>query len=262
MWVSVAILLAGLIGFMVWSERAGEGVTQVATTTPSTVGTSTTIQTSVGGITANGNYKIEVIPNTPSVPAPSFRAPIVFASSVATNVKDVIQQNANIYIERIAKDKTDLKSWIDLGTMHKMAGDYTGAEIIWAYIAKVAPQNSIAVLNLADLYANFKIDYKKAEANYVKAMTLAPNDTSIYANLFGLYNGPYKASVATAESTLKKGIAANPLATDLKVLLARYYKSMGKAAEAKAEFSAAAQSAKDQGQTDLAVQITAEGAQL
>ena len=106
---------------------------------------------------------------------------------------------------------------------------------------------------------NFLHDYTKAEANYLVGIKDAPSTTAFYKDLFSLYTTTsYKPSNTAAENILKQGISANPKSVDLQMTLARYYKSLGRAADAKAEYDAAIANAKSQNQSDLAAQIQAE----
>ncbi len=211
----------------------------------------------VSGVTGTGNFTVELAP-TQLPPAPDFRAPIAFSADVTLDVRAAIQKNADVYIARIAKNAGDLQSWIDLATVHKMGGDYKTPETFWTYVTKAAPKNSVAFANLGDLYANFLHDYAKAEANYRVVISLDPSDTSPYTALFTLYSNVYKKGTSAAEDILKQGIKAAPQSVDLQVILARYYRSSGRTAEARAEYDAAIASARAQGQTSLATQIQEE----
>lgn len=211
----------------------------------------------VSGVTGTGDFTVEVVPqNLP--PAPDFRTPIAFSSDIAEDVRTQIQATADTLIGRISNDSADLLSWIDLGMMHKIGGDYKGAEVLWIYVSKAAPANSIAFQNLGDLYQNFLKDYPKAESNFLTAIKITPNDPNPYRALFSLYTSVHKVGTSAAENILKQGIQANPQSIDLQVILARYYKSVGRTAEAKAEYDAAIANAQAQGQLSLAAQVQDE----
>jgi tetratricopeptide (TPR) repeat protein len=170
-------------------------------------------------------------------------------------------RNATL-VAQIAANETDAAAWINLGALRKINNDYRGAEAAWIYVTKLYPSNSTAYANLGDLYMNFLHDYTRAETNYLLATKYAPTDASLYQTLFTLYTSTsYKPSATAAEDILKKGIAANPRAIDLEVVLARYYKSLGRIADAKVQYDAAIANAKSQGQTALAAQIHEEEGQ-
>lgn len=261
-WIGTALVVIALAGggIFLFIQSAREPAGSVATSTSSLASSTLNLvgTHNVSGVTGTGDFSVELVPSAALPPAPDFRAPIVFSPTIGADVRAQIQSNADIFIGRIAKDPNDLRSWIDLGTMHKMGGDYKGAETIWLYVGKVAAKNSIAFQNLGDLYQNFLKDYLKAESNFLTAIKNTPNDTNPYRALFELYTSVYKTGTSAAENILKQGIQANPQSVDLQVMLARYYKSAGRTAEANAQYDAAIANAKSQGQTDLAAQIQSE----
>lgn len=248
-----------LIGVFLFARSSYSPSGTSATTTGLATSTITFPETrTINGVTGTGDFTVETVPMADLPSAPDFRAPIKFSSTIAPEVKTQIQAEADILIGRISNDSSDLRSWIDLGTLHKMAGDYKGAETIWLYVSKVAPTNSIAFQNLGDLYQNFLKDYAKAESNFLTAIKNSPNDTNPYRALFQLYTTVYKVGTPAAESILKEGTSAAPKAVDLQVLLARYYKAHGDTAQANAEYDAAIANANSQGETSLGSQIQAE----
>jgi len=263
MWYRIiAIVIVILVGaaalFLLLRKQPQSPAATNATSTPTTQSTSTPKQKTVSGVTGTGNFTVELVPNVKLPRAPDFRMPIAFSSDIAAEVKTQIQNNSNILIDRIAKNANDMRSWIDLGTMHKMAGDYKGAETFWVYVTKAAPKNSIAFQNLGDLYKGFLVDYPKAESSYLTAIKIDPADTNPYRALFELYTIAYKKGTSAAEDILKQGISVNSQSVDLQVVLARYYKSLGRTQDAKVEYDLAIQNAKSQGQNALASQIEQE----
>jgi tetratricopeptide (TPR) repeat protein len=195
---------------------------------------------------------------------PSFTQPISFAAGIPANVKAALNTQFADVSSQLAKNPTQVDLWLGLGTLRKMGGDYQGAIEDWNYVGKDGNSlSSVAYGNLADLYLNFVKNYPQAEASYKAAIALNPAYPDYYQGLFTLYTTTsYKPSPTAAEDILKQGIAANPKAVDLQVTLAVYYKSLGRTADAKAEFDAAIANAKSQGQTDLAAQIQAEESSL
>ena len=158
-----------------------------------------------------------------------------------------------------ASTQAQLAALIDLGTADKGKDDYAGAEAAWIQATQIAPNNYVAFANLGDLYMNFLHDYAKADANYQAAIKDAATQPALYGDLFTLYTTTsYKPTATAAEDILKKGIAANPNAVELQVSLARYYKTLGRTADAKAEYDAAITNAKSQGETSLAAQLQTE----
>lgn len=247
----------------------------VATTTPTTNKTSAASSTipnvqinlapTTSATSPSGTYTVKAIPlssgtNAPAVP--NYKKSFTCIASISAAQCATLQSQAVTLEVAIAKNNQDLLAWINLGTVHKTAGDYQSAIIYWQYMANMYPTNPVAFSDLADMYMNFVKDYPKAEANYFAAIKAYPIDPSAYKNLFVLYTTTsYTGGVGAAEAILKQGITANPKAVDLEVTLARYYKSLGRTADAKAEFDVAIKNAQAQGNTALASQIQQEAIQ-
>lgn len=156
-------------------------------------------------------------------------------------------------------DAVQASLWI--GSSYKQAGNYAGAERAWLKTTLKWPNDPTAYNNLGDLYLAYLKDYPKAEASYRSVIRLDPHDVNAYRTLLGLYTAtPYHPSPTAAEDILKQGIATNPKAIDLQVLLARYYRDSGRIAEAKVEYDTAIANARAQGQIDIAAQIQQEKA--
>lgn len=246
------LILGGGLWFVLGKAPAGTGASAT-----STAATSTTATTTVNGVTGTGSFTVsgdDVVDLTP----PDFRAPIRFSAGTSADVRAAINARDAQIVSTLEKNTFDLGAWIDLGTIRKMAGDYKGAETAWLFVAKAAPNNSVAYNNLGDLYMNFLPDYPKAEAMYLKTIAIDKTLVGSYETLATLYEHFYKIQTTAAEDILKKGIAANPTSVDLKATLARYYTSQKMTDKAKAEYQAAIDTANAQGQTDLAASLKAE----
>lgn len=213
---------------------------------------------STGAVTVGAQGDITGQPvATPGVVAPDFKAPITCTLAADACVQ-VRKQQADI-ISTLTASKTDFESWITLGTLYKMSGDYKNAAIMWEYVSAIYPQNITSFANLGDLYTNFLKDYPKAAAAYTQEIKNSPTNLDAYKSLFQIYTSTsYTGEVGAAEKVLKQGIVANPKATELHITLARYYRSLGRTADAKAQYAAAIESAQSQGQTALAAEIKKE----
>jgi tetratricopeptide (TPR) repeat protein len=247
-----AVLVLGFIGVALTMRSQTSMPVGMATSTP----VSTSTQTH-DGVTGTGNFTVSqdgVIDLTP----PDFRKPIEFSSTITADVKTALQKAASTLSDRLAKDSLDLKSWINLGTVRKMGGDYKGSEAAWLFVTKAAPQDTIAYNNLGDLYAYYLKDYAKAEHAYLTAIKLNPQEAGAYRELSSLYINVYKKNTSAAEDILRKGIAVAPDSIDMHVILARYYKAAGRTDDAKAQFDAAIAVAQKAGNTDAVTQLKAE----
>lgn len=262
--VVVLIIAIGIAAYLYMHQthKAPVSGTGVATSTIPTSQATVASSTASG---ATGAYTIQALPlptGTKLPPAPNYKLAITCTSAISTSQCSTLQSEAVTLQSRITKNGQDLQSWINLGTLHKTAGDYQTAILYWQYMTKMYPDNPAAFNNLGDIYTNFVKDYSKAESNYLTAIKVFPSDPAPYKNLFVLYTTTsYTGGVGAAEAILKKGIVANPKAVDLEVTLARYYKSLGRTADSKAAFDAAISSAQSQGQTQLATQIQQEAIQ-
>jgi hypothetical protein len=246
------------------------------------VGTTTSVQTPASASTANpakdatvatpfgtlgvtGGGKIEVVqtPANPSVPAPSYVKPLVFSESITSDIKTALTAQFTENQKILAKNKFDFNAWIDLGMLRKLAGDYQGAKEIWEYVGKVWPQNTLSFANLGDLYQNFLHDYAKADASYKLALKNNPSDATLYRALFDLYsNTTYKPTATAAVDILTAGVAKNPAALDLHVLLARYYVKAGNPSAALIQYDAAIALSHEQGNTAAESDLKTEAAPL
>lgn len=233
-WVIVGVISAlVVIGGVLIIKHGFEGPSAVATSSAAVVGgnaaTSTpaintpTITITKSGVTGTGSFKVSL--DTGNVPpSPDFRGSLVCASSVPAEACSALQKQAELLGKQIAKNTTDFGSWINLGVVRKMAGDYAGAISAWNYLTEIYPTaDSRPYANMGDVYMNFTKDYSKAEVNFLKAVKLNLHDTSLYVDLYMLYANPASAlhSTSSARAILQKGVTANPNADDLKQWLAR-----------------------------------------
>lgn len=218
---------------------------------------SPTNRTESGLVTTGGGYGVS-LDNTIELPMPpDFRTPVVFSADVGSDVRTIITQRLAALRQKLSGDSYDLAAWTDLGTLHKMAGDYAGAETAWVFITKAAPTHPTAYANLADLYMNFLKDYPKADAMYKKVIALSPDAVDAYISESLLYEGFYKAG-GNPETVLKSGLAANKSSVELNLALARYYTRTGRTADAKEAYQKSVEIAQTSGNAALATQIKAE----
>lgn len=256
-WIIGLVLAAAVLAGGIYAIHR-----HASSASPAPGGSASTTTQTIDGLTITGPGGATVSIDT-SVPAPDYHKPVAFASSVPQNTRTAVNAALVQVQAALAKDPHDFNSWVSLGTLYKVGGDYPDALAIWNYVSQAWPTNIVTPLDLGDLYANFLHDYAKAEADYKLAIQRAAADTNAYRDLFQLYTQTsYKPSGSAAENVLKQGIAAAPQAVDLHVLLARYFVLEGRTADAKAQFDAAISSAQSQGQTSLASQIQAEEAAL
>ncbi len=254
--VALLFIVGGM--YLFWNSSSLQ--TDTAATTTQQISTTTLVVS-----TPHGTYTLEQLPEKPraGVVAPNFKAPISFSSSTDAEVQAALNAKFVQLQAAISKDKTDFNAWIALGGIYKMGGDYARAATIWEYVSKAWPMNAVSYGNLGDMYMNFTHDYKKAETAYLTEIKNNPDHISAYINVFDLYtSGLYTPSANAGEQVLIKGVLANPKSIELHMALARYYKSLGKTAEARGQYDLSYSLAKEQNQTALVDQIAAEEAGL
>lgn len=228
----------------------------INTATTTSLGTSTPNF----GLASDGeNGHINILSNKAVIKAPDFTRPLVIKDKLTDAQKNVILKEYAKIQAVLQKDPMSFNEWIAMGSSNLIVGNYSAAKEYWEYASQQWGGNYVSYNNLGDLYMNYLKDFPKAEQNWLTAINNKPDDTNPYRNLFTLYTETsYKPTNSAAEDILKKGIAANPRAVDLQVLLARWYTKIDRTADAKATYEAAIQNALRQGQTALANNIKAE----
>lgn len=217
---------------------------------------------SVATDTPGYTVKVGTLNSKDLPPAPNMSKKVVFADSVAQDVRAAILSGLDAKRSLLAKSPYDFNAWVSLGTLYQMAGDYNQAKAIWEYVTKLYAQNTVTHGNLANLYDAYLHDYAKAESEYLLAIKNDPGNSQNYRNLSDMYTYRYKQNTSSAEDILKQGIAASPDSIDLKVLLARYYVAKNRPTDARAMFESAIKTATDQHQTAIAQQLQAEEAAI
>ena len=224
----VALLaLGGVIWLNVLPRVTGTGeVSQISSSTVAT--TTTTFENEGIQVTAPQGAKVEIIPDPISkgqkiIPVPKIQRSIVFASDISPEARQKIQVRADEIAAILQKDSSNLFAWLDLGMLRQSAGDYAGAREAWNYVTAVDPGNIAGIMNLANLDALHLKNVPAAIMLYTKAISFSPKTPDIYRRMYDIY-------VSIGERTksidiLKKGIASNPAAYELMVLLARDYRA-------------------------------------
>lgn len=104
----------------------------------------------------------------------------------------------------------------------KLKGDYQAAAEIWERVAVAWPGDFTVFNNLGNLYGYYLRDYKKAEADFIRAIKNGPTQIYIYRSTYEFYRFILKDDVK-AKAILRQGIAANPgSSADLRYLLDHY----------------------------------------
>lgn len=173
----------------------------------------------------------DVVPTVSFVPvtagntlkAPDLNRAITFPPSMTeTDRKSFIDTITTLKTE-LEKDPTSFVHWNDLGIYRKQLGDYEGAEEIWIYLTKAAPQVPDAYINLGDLYMYYVHDNAKAEPMFLKVVEVAPRLEEGYRRAVDFYVTALN-DKERALSFLRKSVEKYP---DMKVPLEPLIKSLG-----------------------------------
>ncbi len=120
----------------------------------------------------------------------------------------------------------DFRVWYKLGMVRKMLNDYQGAAEAWEEAAKIAPDNSAPLVNLADLYTFFLKDYGKAEEAYAKAINVYPS-VDYYRSFADFYRISMPDNHDRVEQVIQQALQVFPNHQDLVSYLATYFKEKG-----------------------------------
>lgn len=159
---------------------------------------------------------------TPSVSLPDLKRSVSVPSYFPENAKKIITEKIAKSVALLQKDPTNFGEWLNLAISRKTIDDYEGAKIIWEFLVKTNPTDSISYINLANLYGYYLNDPQKAETQYLKAISLNPTQITFYRSAADFYRDVLKDS-AKARAILQQGIDKNPgTSQDLKAILPNY----------------------------------------
>ena len=204
--VAVIILVLAVLGFLAWHEREAAmtpGQTSSATSTGVSINISSSTITS-----SNSGYTINPVYATSSISAPNYEAPLVFSDPTLTASEETSLQSEFAQAQAgIKQSPSDFGSWIELGILHKEAGDYQGAATDWNYVTQIYPSDPTAFADLGDLYATYLNEPSQGIVDYKEAIKLDPtHEVSFYENLAQIYIS--ENDTADAKTTLEQGISA------------------------------------------------------
>lgn len=153
---------------------------------------------------------------------PSLNQPVTYSAALAPDAAATIKADITALRASLKANPAQSDKWLQLTFYYKAGGDYALAEQVWLYMTKAAPTSFVAFADLGDLYNNFLVNYPKAEANYLQAIRLKPDDISNYVNLSMMYKYQYKTNTSAASDIVAQGLKANPNNPTLLQLQAQY----------------------------------------
>lgn len=127
------------------------------------------------------------------------------------------------------------ETWVAIGNLKTMLGDYQGALAAYQVSVTLQSNNIVAERNIAALYANQLADYEKAALHYRLAIANEVNNAELYANLVNIEWKKFK-DFKAAEATLIDGLNRTKNNYDLVYLAVDFYTATSQADKA-AEYS-------------------------
>jgi len=170
---------------------------------------------------------------------PDLDLPYHAPASLPEDIRTQMEADYASAVDELKADPSLKSRWLALGVFRKNADDFKGAEEIWQYVTVHWPDDVTAYSNLADLYQFYSKDYEKAEDMLKQVLSVEPAYLPAYKSLHEIYRYHTEDGGEQAESILKDGIAKNPLAVDLMLTLALYYKDEGHTTDAREMFQSA-----------------------
>lgn len=193
---TIAVLFVLGLGAYMWVNRAQAPTTTGGQTTATTTNaTSTTPDTNTDG--------------KATLQTPDYKKPIVFSATVSADTRTQLNAELKTVQTNLEKNLLDIKSWVDLGTLHKMGGDYANAALYWEFVTSIYSGKSAPYYSLGDLYSTYLINYPKAEADYKLAIKADDQNVNAYAGLYTMYHYSLHDDTKAA-AILVDGLKANP----------------------------------------------------
>ncbi len=205
--VTVLILLGG---YIYWDKKSKPETEPEASSATQVTATSTdgNIQLNTSG---NGNYTIEQVPLSETVPVPDLNRPVHPASSATVTSEALVRATEKIIPlqAQLKQNHFYFDGWLDLAMYQKMAGDYQGAALSWNYASSIAPSDYITLLNLGNLYGYFLNDVSKAESYYKQAIARGSDQAHLYVQFAEFYRDIVKDKVK-AKMIIDQGLSKMP----------------------------------------------------
>ncbi|TSC69114.1 MAG: hypothetical protein G01um101466_188 [Parcubacteria group bacterium Gr01-1014_66] len=148
-------------------------------------------------------------------------------SSLPLKEREKIYTDIRIYGAELKADPALFSTWLQVGLLKKVIGDYEGARDAWEYATVIYPQSSVAFSNLGELYWRYLPNFPLAEARFMRAIAINSADPRAYISLAEFYSFGYKEKQNQAPLVLQQGIEANPEDIRLMTTLAETYEKRG-----------------------------------
>ena len=151
-------------------------------------------------------------------------ANIVFPEGIDEATREVMQKNIDGARAMYAKMPEAWETWIAIGSMRQMFGDYNGALSAYHQSIGLQSNNVLGYRNMAEVYNKNLNDYEKAEVYYKLALENNTIDSEIYVSLALVQQ--YKLNnPEAAEKTLLSGLTRVTDKRDILLRLIALYKT-------------------------------------
>lgn len=138
------------------------------------------------GVVSDGDPIISVV-NLQEEALKIIARPIMVKEQFPAEIEADLRRQINDAYSAIRDNFDFLDSWVSLGQLRKVIGDYEGARDAWEFGGLLRPQNSLTFQNLGALYGLYLNDLPKAEANYLQSVENDPANIPAYIDLAELY---------------------------------------------------------------------------
>jgi len=196
------------------------------------------------------------------IPHPLLNREVMIPENFPEEAAVAVRENIETLTAQITENPNLFQSWMNLAAQYKIINDFEGAAEVWEYLNKVAPQNTLARVNLGNLYHYDLKEYAKSESAFKAALAVEEDTPQAYLGLHELYRYSYKTDTANAKDILNEAMEALPENVDVVMALASYYKDLGRTSEAVGAYQEARTRAEKLGNTALVTTIDAEIAKL
>ena len=211
MFIVVAVIIIGLSAWFFGSYKSNVGVQN--SPSPSSIVSSSPTPAPVGQSAYSGRPLAELKPS---------------ANVLKIYSKTKLDELKSRLVQLAAEDKdypNDPVLWKEVGLIKNDIEDYTGARDAFEYWHFLSPRNSLALHNLAYLYAYHFNNKEKAETYLKEAISYDP-DPMYYAQLADIYRYFFKDD-KKVESIVLAGLLQNKNDLSLLAYLGGFYRDIG-----------------------------------
>ncbi len=129
---------------------------------------------------------------------------------MSQEIFDLSLEDLNKQYQKLKEGDHIYIRWLNVGIIRKRFMDYEGAEGAWLKAIDYAPEQSLVIGNLADMYLFDMGEYEKAEEYYQKALNMRTNNYNYYVGLVSLYRFNMTEKAHLIEGIMVEAAEKNP----------------------------------------------------